>query len=111
LAWKLQRPVSLVYTRAEEFRSGNPAPGTVLHVTTGATKDGTVTALRARILMETGAYQGEGVGIAAVLLGGSYRWPNLDIRGYDVLTNKAGASAYRAPGAPQAAFAIEGNME
>jgi CO/xanthine dehydrogenase Mo-binding subunit len=111
LAWKLQRPVSLVFTRGEEFRSANPAPGCLLHVTTGATKDGTVTALRARILMETGAYQGEGVGICCALLGGSYRWPNLDIRGYDVLTNKAGASAYRAPGAPQAAFAIEGNME
>lgn len=111
LAWKLRRPVSLIFTRSEEFRSANPAPGCVLHVTTGATKDGTVTALRARVIMETGAYQGEGVGICCSLLGGSYRWPNIDIRGYDVLTNKAGAAAYRAPGAPQAAFAIEGNIE
>ncbi|HWE62240.1 MAG TPA: xanthine dehydrogenase family protein molybdopterin-binding subunit [Chloroflexota bacterium] len=111
LALKLQRPVSLIYTRAEEFRSANPAPGAVLHVTTGAGKDGTLAALRARVIMEDGAYQGEGVAISCLLIGGSYKWPNLDIHGYDVLTNKTGAGAYRAPGAPQAAFAIEGNIE
>ena len=49
--------------------------------------------------------------IACMLIGGTYRWPNLDIRGYEVLTHKTGAGAYRAPGAPQAAFAIEGQME
>ena len=86
LAWKLQRPVRLVYTREEEFRSANPAPGLVLHVTTGATKDGRLTAVRSRIIMECGAYPGEGVGIPCTLLAGSYRWEHLDVRGYEVLT-------------------------
>jgi CO/xanthine dehydrogenase Mo-binding subunit len=49
--------------------------------------------------------------IAAILLGGYYRFPNLDIRGYEVLTNKPGAGAYRAPGAQQASFAIESAVD
>lgn len=111
VAWKLQRPVSLVYTRSEEMLSGNPAPGTVIYLTTGAKKDGTMTALRARVVVESGAFAGESMGIACTLIGGTYAWPNLDIRGYEVLTHKAGSGAYRAPGAPQAAFAIEGNVD
>ena len=111
LAWKLGRPVSLIYTRGEEFRSANPAPGSVIHLTAGARRDGTLTALRARIVMESGAYPGETMTICALLLGGTYTWPNLDLQGYEVLTNKAGAGAYRAPGAPQAAFAVEGAID
>lgn len=111
VAWKLQRPVSLVYTRAEELRAGNPAPGGVLHVTAGARRDGSLTALRARVVLESGAFAGQNAGTCAMLLGGQYRWPNVDITGYEVLTHKTGAGAYRAPGAPQACFAIEGHME
>ena len=44
LAWKIGRPVRLVYTRNEEFRSACPAPATVMHVKTGAKRDGTLTA-------------------------------------------------------------------
>ena len=41
------------------------------------------------------------------MMGGYYKTDNLHIVGYEVLTNKPGNGAYRAPGAPQATFAIE----
>ena len=111
LAWKVGRPVRLVYTRNEEFRAANPAPATVMHVKTGAKRDGTLTALQATVVVDTGAYPGGTAGILCALLGGTYRWPNLLIDGYDVLTHKPGTGAYRAPGAPQACFAIEGQID
>jgi CO/xanthine dehydrogenase Mo-binding subunit len=111
LAWKINRPVRLVYTRSEDFLAGTPAPGTVIRVKTGARRDGTLTALDATVVVDTGSYPGGTAGIVTLLLGGTYRWPNLRIDAYEVLTNKPGSGAYRAPGAPQACFAIEGQME
>ena len=78
---------------------------------TGAKKDGTLTAMQARVIFDTGAYAGSALGIACLLVGGWYRFPNLDIRGYEVVTNKPGVGAYRAPGAPHASFAIESQMD
>jgi CO/xanthine dehydrogenase Mo-binding subunit len=45
-----------------------------------------------------------------VLLGGYYKIPNLGVEAIEVLTNKPTVGAYRAPGAPQATFAIESAM-
>lgn len=111
LAWDTGRPVRLVYTRNEEFLAANPAPGTIIEVKTGAKRDGTLTALQAKVLVDTGAYPGGTAGIVTALLGGTYRFPNLLIDAYEVLTNKPGCGAYRAPGSPQACFAIEGQIE
>ena len=111
LAWKTQNPVRLVYTRNEEFRAACPAPATVVHVKTGARRDGTLTALQATVVVDTGAFNGGTAGILCTLLGGTYRFPNLQIDGYDVFTHKPGCGAYRAPGAPQACFAIERQMD
>jgi CO/xanthine dehydrogenase Mo-binding subunit len=111
LAWATRRPVQLVYTRSEEFLSACPAPGIIMEVKTGATADGILTALQARVIVDTGSYPGGTAGIVSLLLGGTYRFPNLRIDAYEVLTNKPGCGAYRAPGAPQACFAMEGQME
>jgi CO/xanthine dehydrogenase Mo-binding subunit len=82
-----------------------------MSVKLGAKADGTITALQARITFDTGASAGSPLQIACMLLGGYYRFPNLDIRGFEALTNKPGAGAYRAPGAQQATFAIESAMD
>src|SRR5579859_309309 len=110
LAVKLERPVHLVYTRNEDFLAGSPAPGTVVRVKTGAKRDGSLTALQATVMVDTGAFPGGTAGILGILLGGTYKFPNLCIDAYEVLTNKPGCGAYRAPGAPQACFAIEGQI-
>ena len=111
LALKLNRPVSLIYTRGEEFLAACPAPGAAIHVKSGATRDGRLTALQATVTVDTGAYPGGTAGILCMLLGGTYRWENLLIDGYDVFTHKVGCGAYRAPGAPQACFAVESQID
>jgi len=108
---KVKRPVSLQYTRSEEFLAANPSPYAVIECKTGAKNDGTLTAMQARVVFDTGAYAGSALGIACLLIGGYYRFPHLDIRGYEVVTNKPGVGAYRAPGAPHASFAIESQMD
>jgi len=105
------RPVFLQYSRMDDFLAANPAPDCRFEVKLGAKKDGTLTALQARVLFGTGASAGSPLQIASILLGGYYRFPNLDIRGFEVLTHKPPSGAYRAPGAQQASFAIESAMD
>ena len=111
LAVAVRRPVSVVLSRTEEFLATTPAPSSIVELALGARRDGRLTALRARVVFDTGAYGGAPVSIAALLVGGYYRVPNLLVRGYEVLTHKPGCGAYRAPGAPQASFAIESAMD
>jgi CO/xanthine dehydrogenase Mo-binding subunit len=111
LAVAVGRPVSLVLTRREEFLSTTPAPPSVIDLKMGARRDGTLTALEARIVFDAGAFAGAPVSIAGLLLGGYYRVPHLDIRGWEVLTHTPGNGAYRAPGAVQATFALESHMD
>jgi CO/xanthine dehydrogenase Mo-binding subunit len=110
LAVAVRRPVSVVMTRNEEFLSTTPAPQSRFEVTLGAKRDGTLTALRARVLFDAGAWAGAPLNIACLLLASYYRIPNFDVRGVEVRTHKPGSGAYRAPGAPQATFAIESAM-
>jgi CO/xanthine dehydrogenase Mo-binding subunit len=107
LALRHNLPVKLVMTRSEEMAMGNPAPASIIEIKIGATQDGLITAIQSRVIFDSGCYPGTPVTIAALMMGGYYQTPNLSIVGYEVLTNKPGTGAYRAPGAPQATFAIE----
>ena len=107
----VHRPVSVVMSRSEEFLATTPAPPAIVELTTGARRDGTLTALRARVIFDAGAFPGAPTSIACLLVGAYYRFPHLDIRGYEVVTHKPGSGAYRAPGAVQATFAIESQMD
>ncbi len=111
LACAVRRPVRLAYTRMEELVGADPAPQSVIRVKVGARRDGTLTTLQADLLFDAGANPGAPVGIAAILLASFYRWQHLLLTGTEVLTNKSGTGAYRAPGAPQAAFAIESTVD
>jgi CO/xanthine dehydrogenase Mo-binding subunit len=107
-ALALRRPVRLAMTRMEDFTASNPAPGQVIELEAGARGDGTLTAIRGRVICDQGGNADFGIGgISALLSSGPYRWQARDITGYDVTTNRVGTGAYRAPGAPPAAFAIE----
>ena len=86
----------------------NPAPASILDVRLGATNDGRLRGLSARLLFETGGFSENSVeGIAAILTVGPYRWDAHEIVAYGVETNRVGTGAYRAPGATQATFALE----
>lgn len=105
------RPVRLVLTRLEEMLAANPALPGRIRVRLGARRDGCLTALEADLIFDAGCYPGAPYGIAAYLLGSAYRVPNLDIQAHEVLTFKPSSGAYRAPGAPQAFYALESAMD
>lgn len=107
LALHQQSPIKLTMSRSEEFMLATPAPGTVFDVKVGAKKDGTITAIQARAVFDSGAYSATPINVAALLLGGYYKTDNMEITGFEVLTNKPGVGAYRAPGSPQTTFALD----
>jgi CO/xanthine dehydrogenase Mo-binding subunit len=111
LARATGRPVRYVMTRREELQAGMPAPQVIIRLKTGVKRDGTLMALEAETILDTGAFSGTVLAVSAVFLGSMYRWPAFDIRGYEVLTHKPSVAAYRAPAAPQTVFAIESHME
>lgn len=104
----LRRPVRLALTRSEDFAATNPAPASIIELRIGARSTGELTGLEARVIFDRGANVEWGVEeIGAVLVAGPYRWPAYAIRAYGVQTNRVTLGAYRAPGGPPAAFAIE----
>lgn len=111
LALAARRPVRLTYTREEELTASNPAPAGRFRVKIGARRDGTLTTLEADVLFDAGSSAGAPAGLAARMMGSTYRWKHLLVEGAEVLTNKAGTGAYRAPGVPQAVFALESTVD
>jgi CO/xanthine dehydrogenase Mo-binding subunit len=111
LARATGRPVRYVMTRREELEAGMPAPQVIIRLKTGARRDGTLMALEAETVLESGAFSGTVLAVSAVFLGSLYRWPAFDIKGSEVLTHKPSVAAYRAPVAPQTIFAIDSQME
>jgi CO/xanthine dehydrogenase Mo-binding subunit len=107
----VRRPVALVYTRMDEFLASTPAPQSIIELKLGARRDGTLTAIQARIVFDSGLYPGSPTAIAAMVIGGYYPVEHFRIRGYEVLTNKTAQGAYRAPGAVQGTFAVESLMD
>jgi len=105
------RSVWLTLTRREVFLLGRAGPAALVDLKLAAERDGTISALSARLIIDNGASAGFTAGIASLLLGSTYRIPNVSIEAYEVATNKAPAGAYRAPGAPQAYFALESAID
>src|SRR5262245_39128419 len=111
LARATGRPVRYVMTRKEELEAGMPAPQVIIKMKTGVKRDGTLMALEAEAILESGAYSGAVLAVAGVFLASLYLWPNFDVKGFEVLTHKPSIAAYRAPVAPQTIFAIDSQME
>src|SRR5216683_2196675 len=110
-AIRANRPLRLVLTRRQVFALAKGAPAARFEIEIGAKKDGTLTALRATFSYDNGASAGWHGGITSSFLAGTYRWPAVDITGYEVSTNKTPVEGYRAPGAPQTYFALESAMD
>jgi len=111
LARRTGRALRLNLTRQQVFGMARPAPAASFDIELGAKRDGTLTALRARYHYDNGAAPGWHGGITASFLTGTYQCPNFEITGYEVSTNKTPVEAYRAPGAPQAYFALESALD
>jgi xanthine dehydrogenase molybdenum-binding subunit len=107
LSKKSGRPVKVQMDRTEVFEGTGPTSGTYIKVKIGATNDGMITALQSYLAYEAGAYPGSPVAAGAMCHTAPYDIPNALVDGYDVVVNKPKVAAYRAPGAPAAAFAAE----
>ena len=107
LARKTGRPVKLVMSRAEVLRATGPASGSHIRVKIGASSDGRITAAECLLIYEAGAFPGSPVFAGAITCLGPYDLDVFRIEGYDVVNNRPKAYAYRAPGATNAAFAVE----
>ena len=107
LARKAGAPVKMTMSRTEVFEATGPTSGTNIKVKLGATREGRITAAAATLIFEAGAFPGSPVPGGAQCMMSAYDIPNAYIEGYDVVVNRPKTSAYRAPGSPAAAFALE----
>lgn len=101
------RPVKLVMSRSDVLRATGPTASASMDVKIGMTKDGKLTAGSAVFRMQGGAFPGSPVGMALNCAFASYDMPAVYHEGYDVIANRPKQAAYRAPGSPMAAFAVE----
>ena len=107
LSQKADRPVKMVMTRDEVFRATGPTPGTKIHVKIGVKNNGEITAGKAWLAYESGAFPGSWAKLGKWCVFACYNIPNIQIEALEVLVNKPVNIAYRAPSAPMAAFATE----
>ncbi|MFD9516882.1 molybdopterin-dependent oxidoreductase [Streptomyces sp. NPDC059979] len=113
-ALKLRRPVKLEFTRAEQFHGATTRHPFKITIKIGAKADGTLTALRIRVLSNTGAYGNHGPAVMFHSVGESfavYKAPNKEVEAYSVYTNGVPAGAFRGYGLGQVLFALESVMD
>ena len=115
LARAAGRPVKLVFSRREEFFAvGHRREGMVIELETGARRDGTIVARRARLVLDKGAYCGEGgffAQMAAMHACGPYELENVRVDSYLNYSTNQPSSSIRAPTAPQVCWALEQHMD
>ena len=111
LSKKTGRAVKIVMSRDEVFKATGPTSGASMSVKIGAKKDGTITAADGIFKFQAGAFPGSPVMNACLCAFAPYNIPNARSIGYDVVSNRPKASAYRAPGSPISAFAVESVLD
>ena len=107
LSRKSGKPVKISLDRAEVLQCTGPTSGGVVKAKIGATNDGVFTAVTCDIYLEAGAYPGSFIENGCNTAFAPYDVPNLRVAGYDIVTNKPKTGAYRAPGTPNSALAVE----
>jgi CO/xanthine dehydrogenase Mo-binding subunit len=112
-AWKLQRPVKIVWTRRESMIGHGKRHAVSIKAKWGATKDGKLVAAESELIGDGGAYMytsNKVLGNAAITSTGPYFIPNAKVDVYGVYTNNVPGAAFRGFGAPQALFMAEQQM-
>jgi CO/xanthine dehydrogenase Mo-binding subunit len=113
-AWKLKRPVRIIWNRQESIIGHGKRHPAVLLAKWGATKDGKVVAAHNEMIADAGAYMyttNKVLGNSAITATGPYFIPNVHIDVYGVYTNNVPGAAFRGFGAPQALFMAELQMD
>ncbi len=111
LSKKSGRSVKIQMTREDVFRASGPTSGATMEIKLGAKKDGTIVAAKHVLKYQAGAFPGSPIGPGCMCGFAMYDLPNVDVVGYDVVSNRPKVAAYRAPGAPITSFAVESALD
>ena len=113
LAWHSKKPVKLTFSREESFRVHPKRHPMEMEFTTACDERGKITAVRARIVADTGAYASLGGPVlqrACTHAAGPYQIENVDVVGRAFYTNNIPSGAFRGFGVTQTCFAGESNL-
>jgi aldehyde oxidoreductase len=113
-AWLLDRPVKCTFSREESLYVHSKRHGIRLEYWAGCDADGKLTALKARMIGDSGPYASVGMKVlerAAGHASGPYHVPTIDVESIAVRTNNPNCGAFRGFGANQAQFAMEGVLD
>lgn len=108
------RPVKLALSREESIRLHPKRHPIRMHYTVGADESGKLTAVKVRMLGDSGAYASVGSKVLERAAGhacGAYDVPNVDVEAIAAYTNNVPCGAFRGFGANQAQFAMEGAVD
>jgi CO/xanthine dehydrogenase Mo-binding subunit len=113
-AWKLKKPIKLVYDRTEDMMATSKRHPAWVRYKSGATKDGILRAIEIEYVIDGGAYSTLSPAVlfrGTVHAAGPYRCENVKVDSYVVATNKVPTGAFRGFGSPQILFAAESQMD
>ena len=114
LSQRAGRPVRMELSREDEFIAGRVRHAAKINIRAGFRTDGSITAIEARAMLDTGGYLASGAGVARRTGQGIlylYHCPNVKYEAHLAYTNRPTAGSYRALGAPQGHFALESLMD
>jgi CO/xanthine dehydrogenase Mo-binding subunit len=112
-AWKLRRPIKIIWSREESIHYHHKRHPIFMKVKWGARKDGLLVAMEAEVVGDAGPYNYTSTKVLAnanLMVTGPYECANVHTDTYAVATNNIPGGAFRGFGAPQAAFAAESMM-
>jgi CO/xanthine dehydrogenase Mo-binding subunit len=113
-AWKLKRPVKIIWSRKESIVAHGKRHPMTLRTRWGATKDGKLIAAETKVIADAGAYMyttNKVLGNCTITATGPYFIPNVKEDVYGIYTNNIPTAAFRGFGAPQALFMAELQMD
>lgn len=111
LSRKTGHPVKIMMSREDVFKSTGPTSGSSMTVKIGVKKDGAIVAAEGLFKFQAGAFPGSPVMNATMCAFAPYIIPNVKSVGFDVVSNRPKSAAYRAPGSPISAFAVESVLD
>ncbi len=113
LAYHLKKPVKVSLTRAESLQVHPKRHAFEMDITTACDEKGYLTAMKAVLTSDTGAYASLGIPViqrACTHAAGPYNYQNMEITGTAVYTNNPPGGAYRGFGVTQSCFGAESNL-
>jgi xanthine dehydrogenase molybdenum-binding subunit len=114
LARATGRPVKILYSRHESLITHPKRHATAIHIKLGARSDGRLTAFKAELIGDTGAYASLGEKVmtrATTHASGPYDIPHVQVDCYAMYTNNPPSGAFRGFGVTQSCFAIESALD